>query len=250
MEPIQQPRSSFAIPVAIVFGFAMIAIAIFFTTGQSSETTPEQITAETEQSERSGTPKQVTGDDYIRGNPNAPILLIEYADYDCPFCKRYHETLSQIMDEYGVTGRVAWVYRQLPLAQLHPNAPKISQAALCVGKLGGNDAFWKFTDQVYEERSEAEYTNVTKIPDYVEQSGVDIGAYTLCMDNGETEEELMSSLEDAYNIGAQSTPYTVLVVGNQQAVIDGARSYETVKSVIENLLAQLDGTSDVEPIAE
>lgn len=242
MEPTSSSNSSIAVPIAIVLGFAMIAVAIFFTVGNNPE--PKEVTNEQTQEvggSLSSTPRPVDETDYIRGNPNAPILLIEYSDYDCPFCKQYHQTLNTIMDEYGVSGRVAWVYRQFPIAQLHPNSPKISASALCVGKLGGTDAFWNFTDTVFEERDLQEPTNVTQIPQYVTDAGVDLSAYNSCMDNGDTTGEVEASIRDAFNIGARGTPYTVLVIGNQQAVINGAQPYETVRGIIENLLAQLDG---------
>lgn len=244
MEPTPSPRSSIAIPVAIVFGFALIAIAIFFTSGSSSPAT-ENTTGEPVRNSGilSSTPRPVTEDDYIRGNPNAPILMIEYSDYDCPFCKQFHGTMNQIMDEYGVTGKVAWVYRQFPLAQLHPNAPRLSEAALCVGDIGGNDAFWKFTDRIFAEREIDEATNVTLIPDYVEMAGVDVEAYRTCMDSTEMEEVVAASVQDALNIGAEGTPYTVVVVGDQQAVINGAMSYDVVKSIVDNLIGQLEGTA-------
>lgn len=241
MEPSTSPRTSIAVPVSIVFGFALIAIAIFFT----SDRTPKPVTSVDNGGTTgilSSTPRPVDDRDYVRGNPNAPILLIEYSDYDCPFCKQYHETLNQIMDEYGVTGKVAWVYRQFPIAQLHPNSPRVSQAALCVGDLGGNDAFWNFTDLIFEEREIDEATNVARIPDYVEAVGVDKDSYTDCMNNGKTEETVTASVEDAFNIGARGTPYTVLMIGNQQAVINGAQPYETVKGIVENLISQLEGT--------
>lgn len=241
MEPTPSPRSSIAVPIAIVFGFAMIAAAIFFTTGKTN-TIVEQVETNETGGTLSSTPRPVTDADYIQGNPNAPILLIEYSDYDCPFCKEYHQTLNKIMDSYGVSGKVAWVYRQFPLAQLHPNSPKISEAALCVGSLGGSDAFWDFTDMIFEERELDEPTNVTKIPDYVEKVGVSKSEYIACMDNGTMESEVRASLEDGFNIGARGTPYTVLVVGNQQAVINGAQPYEVVQGIVENLIAQLDGT--------
>lgn len=244
MEPSHSPRSSIAIPLAIVFGFALIAIAIFFTSGNSTVSNQPNNADETTRSvgTLSSTPRPVTEDDYIRGNPNAPIVMIEYSDYDCPFCKRFHTTMNQIMDEYGVTGKVAWVYRQFPLAQLHPNAPRLSEAALCVGEIGGNDAFWDFTDRIFSERELTEATNVTLIPDYVELAGVDISAYQSCMDGTEMEEVVTASVQDAINIGAEGTPYTVVTVGDQQAVINGAMSYDVVKSIVDNLVGQLEGT--------
>ncbi len=247
MEPSQTPRSSIAIPVAIVFGFALIAIAIFFTTQNEEPAAQKANTPEQNEGILSSTPKPVTDMDYIRGNPNAPILLIEYSDYDCPFCKEYHNTLKRIMDEYGVTGKVAWVYRHFPLGQLHPNSPKISEAALCVGSLGGNDAFWDFTDLIFEERELDEATNVTKIPDYVETVGVDVDAYAACMNGTEMEERVSASVQDAFNIGANGTPYSVLIVGDQQAVINGAQPYDIVKGIVENLIGQLEGTVQTTP---
>lgn len=242
MEPNTAPQSHPAVPIAIIVGFAMIAIAIFFTAGSRTKT-PDALTGETSSSTIPlGTPRPVDSTDYIKGNPNAPILLIEYSDYDCPFCKQYHTTLNQIMDEYGVTGRVAWVYRQFPIGQLHPNSPKLSEAALCVGSIGGNDAFWKFTDMIFDKREIDEPTNPIKLPDYAKEAGVSAEEYKACMDGGKMEDAVKKSMEDAFNLGARGTPYTVIMVGTQQAVVNGNQSYDVVKSIIDNLLGQLDGT--------
>lgn len=243
MEPAPQ-QSSAAIPIAIIVGFGMIALAIFFTGNSSQDST--QIIPNTENAQQAeqilSGPRPVDASDYIRGNPNAPILLVEYSDYDCPFCKQFHETMSQILDEYGVSGRLAWVYRQFPIAELHPNSPKISEAALCVGDIGGNDAFWTFTDLIFEKRDYDEPTNVTRLAQYAETAGIERADYIACMDSGRMEQAVRDSLRDALNAGAQGTPYTLVIAGNQQAVIDGAQSYNTVDSIVGGLLDQLDGS--------
>ena len=249
MEPQSTPKPSPLIPIAIIVGFALIAIAIFFTGGKNSSL-PEALKNATNTPTTTSTPRPIDATDYIRGNPNAPILLVEYSDYDCPFCKQYHETLVQIMDEYGVTGRVAWVYRQFPITQLHPNSPKISEAALCVGSVGGTDAFWKFTDLIFEEREVEEMTNVVALPDYAVEAGVKKEDYIACMEGGKMKDQVKKSIEDAFNIGARGTPYTVIMVGTEQAVINGNQSYDTVKGIIENLLMQLDGNFDAKAAAE
>lgn len=243
MEPSSQ-QSSAAIPIAIICGFGMIALAIFFT-GNSDEQTPEKLVANKANepiTQTSSGPRPVDETDYIKGNPNAPILLVEYSDYDCPFCKQFHETMSQILDEYGISGRVAWVYRQFPIAELHPNAPKISEAALCVGEIGGNDAFWTFSDLIFEKRDYDEPTNVTRLPQYAETAGVNRADYIECMDSGRMEQVVLDSIQDGLNAGAQGTPYTLVIAGNQQAVINGAQSYNTVDNIVGGLLEQLDGT--------
>jgi protein-disulfide isomerase len=243
MDPYREaPRSHPAVPIAIVIGFAMIAIAIFFTGGRN-EAAPATSTLPPipEEDILKGTVRPVDETDFIKGNPNAPILMIEYSDYDCPFCKEYHETLTQIMNEYGITGRVAWVYRQFPLEQLHPNSPKISEAALCVGELGGSAAFWKFTDAIFNGRELQEPTNMVALPNYAAEAGVDLAAYQSCVSSGRMKERVAASVKEAFDLGAQGTPYTVLVVGSEQAVINGAQPYDVVKGIIDNLISQLDG---------
>lgn len=87
-------------------------------------------------------------DDHILGNPDAEIIIVEYSDAECPFCKSFHLTLHQVVDQYQ--GKVAWVYRHWPIPQLHPKAPKEAEAFECAGALGGNDMFWKYADKVLE----------------------------------------------------------------------------------------------------
>lgn len=242
MEP-STPRQSMAVPVAIVAGFAMIAIAIFFTGGKTATVPGEQDPAALLETEEI---RQVSEDDYILGNPNATIVMIEYSDYDCPFCKQFHTTMHQIMDEYGVTGRVAWVYRQFPLIDFHPNAPIIAQAALCVGDIGGNDAFWTFSDTVFDSRFETEPTNVTRLPQFAEEAGISRTEYQKCMDEERMLDRLKADMADGLVAGAGGTPYTVIRVGSEEAVINGAEPYGVVKGIIENLLDQLDGNIDPE----
>lgn len=243
MEPSTQ-KTSPALPIAIITGFAMIALAIFLT----SKDTPPTASVYNQQNSKdsaaasTGVSRPVSEEDYIRGNPNASIMMVEYSDYDCPFCNEFHVTMKQIMDQYGVTGRLAWVYRQFPLAELHPNSPKISEAALCVGDIGGNDAFWKFTDLIFQERNLNEPTNVTKLPQYAETSGIPKDEYVSCMNSGRMKEAVVAQIEDGFNSGARGTPYTVIMVGDQQAVINGAQPYDVVKGIVNNLIEQIDGT--------
>ncbi len=86
--------------------------------------------------------------DHIIGSATAPIVLIEYSDYQCPFCKMIHPSLKQIVSEGN--GSVAWVYRQYPLYQIHPQAIPSALAAECVAEQLGNTAFWTFTNTIFE----------------------------------------------------------------------------------------------------
>lgn len=89
----------------------------------------------------------VDENDHIRGDENAQVTIIEYSDYDCPFCSRFHETMKQVVDEYD--GQVRWVYRHFPLPQLHPNATAVAEASECVAAQEGEDAYWAFSDKYF-----------------------------------------------------------------------------------------------------
>lgn len=238
---VASPLQNAGIPVAIVLGFAMIAAAIFFSgsnaPASTAVTTPEEEQAPIEVS-------AVTEADFIRGNPNAPITVVEYSDYDCPFCKNFHDTMKLIMDDYGVTGKVSWVYRQFPLAQLHPNAPRISEAAYCVGELGGDEAFWKFSDLIFSERDVNEPTNMTRLPEFAEKAGVKRADFNTCLDSGRHTASVEASLKDGVKAGAQGTPYSVIIVGDQKAVVNGAQPYPVVKQIIDRLITQLEGGAE------
>lgn len=237
---------SILIPIAIVFGFALVAAAIFFSGGRSA---PQNVAVNTPPTNQvqptdSGSPEAVnpvTEDDWIRGNPNAPIQIVEYSDYDCPFCKNFHESMNQIIDEYGPTGEVAWVYRHFPLEQLHPNAPTIALAAECVGALGGNESFWTFSDLVFDERATNEPTNITRLEEFAVSSGVSGTDFTSCLEEQRYINEVETDFNNAIAVGGRGTPHSIIIVGDQTGVINGAQPYSFVKQSVDNLLAQIAG---------
>jgi len=86
--------------------------------------------------------------DHIIGSPTAPVVLVEYSDFQCPYCKMIHPSLKQIVADSN--GQIAWVYRDFPLYQIHPEAENSANAAECIAAQLGNDAFWKFGDSIFE----------------------------------------------------------------------------------------------------
>lgn len=239
--PAQKQSNPFIIPGAIVIGFGLIAAAIFFSGNQGAVAPVGPGTGDTDTEVVNKTVRPVDADDHILGNPNAPIVIVEYSDYDCPFCKNYHETMTRIMNDYGSTGQVAWVYRHFPIEQLHPNAPGIALASECVADLGGNEAFWTFSDLVFGEREVNAQTNVTKLTSYAERAGVTGADFDACVEEGRFIDKVNEDFADAANAGAQGTPYSLVLVGGQQGVINGAQPYEAVKQIIETLIGQIEG---------
>ena len=85
----------------------------------------------------------INEEDFVKGNSEARYVVMEWSDYECPYCGRFQESVNQLVEQ---DTDVKWVYRQFPLDGLHPNTRQKSIAALCVGKIAGNDAFWQFSD--------------------------------------------------------------------------------------------------------
>lgn len=241
----QQPKSSgnnIGVPIAIVIAALLIAGAIYLRPGG---TPPSQVVTTTEPpAQEQVTPEvevaPVTAEDHIRGNPNAPIMIVEYSDFDCPFCKNFHETLNQIMETYGADGQVAWVYRHFPIVQLHPNAPKVAEASECVAGLGGNDAFWAFADLVFGERGVNEPTDMTRLGEFARRAGVSETAFNDCLQNGTYTEKITEAVDAAVKAGARGTPHSFLIVGDQRGVINGAQRYEIISQNIEAILKLLE----------
>ena len=92
--------------------------------------------------------RPVSPDEHILGNINAKIIIVEYSDLECPFCKVFHNTMHQVVEKSN--GEVAWVYRHYPIAQLHSKAFREAEATECAWEQGGNDTFWKYTDKIFE----------------------------------------------------------------------------------------------------
>ena len=138
MDQTTTETSKFSIPLAIVVAGALIAGALYLTNSNAGE---EKKTVETPPV----TIEPISSSDHLLGSPNADIIFVEYSDFECPYCKVFHETMHKIIDEYGKDGKVAWVYRHLPIEQLHSKAAKEAEASEWAADQGGNETFLKFS---------------------------------------------------------------------------------------------------------
>lgn len=233
--------SPFGIPMAILLAAVIIAGAIIYTSSNKTATVVQQgnpLDPAAQQAAAEVEP--VTEKDHIRGNPNAPFMIVEYSDYDCPFCQRFHEYMNQAMTEYGRDGKIAWVYRHSPLPSLHPNAPKIAEAAECVAELGGNEAFWKFSDLVFT-RTLNTPTNMLSLPSFAGQAGVDADQFTSCLESGRYTAAIQEDMTLARKAGVTGTPHSYLIAGDQKVPMSGVpQDYATFKQMLDSFLAQLE----------
>ena len=234
----QSKTSTLSIPIAIVIAGALIAGAVYMGTG-SKAGTPDNKQPEVADQQESGSLDQmtpITSEDHIKGNPNAPVKIVEYSDMECPFCKRFHDTMNQVIDEYGESGEVAWVYRHFPLDQLHPvKARAEAVASECANELGGNDAFWKFTDRFFELTPSNNQTNIeTVIPQIVREIGLNESEFQTCFESGKYDQHIQDEVDNAIATGGRGTPWSILVAPNgKKFPINGAQPYGAVKQLIE-----------------
>ena len=144
-EPVQATQKyALAMPIAVIIAGVLIAGAVIYSGGKNANGNTVNAPQQQQVAQETGDLEQmipVTSEDHIRGDINAPVKIVEYSDTECPFCKRFHTTMQEVYNEYGKTGKVAWVYRHFPLDQLHSKARKEAEATECAAELGGNDKF-------------------------------------------------------------------------------------------------------------
>lgn len=251
-----------AVPISIVVAGALIAVAVFYTNsskpaaqgGNEKPTVQEEI-------------RTVQSDDHILGSSNAKVVIVEYSDTECPFCKQFHNTLHQIISEYGSSGDVAWVYRHFPLEQLHPKAPKEAEALECAADQGGNEMFWKFTNKVYEttgannaldigvyntpkevpvapngepyykQKAPRSATDAGQLSDFAKEFGLDVAKFEDCMKTNKFAARVAKDLNEVIAAGGRGTPHSIIITADgEQIPIEGAQPYNVIKTTIDTLL--------------
>lgn len=226
--------------MAIIITGVIIAGAIFLTNGSSSTgTAAQQPQAAPQQTGDLEAMTAVSSADHIRGNPNAPVKIVEYSDFECPFCKGFHATMKQVMDEYGASGKVAWVYRHFPLEQLHPvKARKEAVATECANEQGGNDAFWKYADRFFELTPSNNQTDIdTVLPQIAKEIGLNVATFNECLASTKYDQHIENEVQNAVATGGQGTPWSIVVGKDEKKYpLSGAQPYPNVKQLIEAAL--------------
>ena len=201
-----------AIPFSILVAGGMIAASVFFVNTQNKQIV-QNIPDNTDtrpQALRITIPP-ITGADHIKGNPEAPIKIVEYSDTECPFCKNFHTTMHSIIDTYGKTGQVAWVYRHFPIASLHKKAHTEAAVTECVAQQKGEDAFWNILDDIYETTPSNDGLSNETLMALAQKTGVEQTTLNTCITSEETINALKQSVADATKAGASGTPYSVII---------------------------------------
>ncbi len=176
----------------------------------------------------------VSDDDWYQGGKDAEVTIVEFSDLECPFCKTFHPTMQQVVDTYG--DKVKWVYRHFPLTSIHSKAQKEAEAAECAGELGGNVAFWKYINRVYEVTPANNGLDPAKLPEIAQEIGLNKQKFETCLNSGKHAKDVQADAQSGVAAGARGTPYSVLIAGDQKIPLSGALPFEQIKSTIDSLL--------------
>jgi len=181
--------------------------------------------------------KPITADDHILGSPEAKLTIVVYSDIECVYCKKFHSTMEQIIEEYGKNGSVRWIYRHFPLKQSHPTAPKEAEATECAAELGGNAKFWEYMNKLNNNFTPSQTNLTNQLTDIAGELGLDKNEFKACLESGRHAPKIARNGQEAVNLGAKGTPFSIIIDPEGKiAPIPGALPYEQLKEVIELVL--------------
>lgn len=175
----------------------------------------------------------------VKGDKNAKVTLVEFTDYQCPFCARhFRDTLPQIENEYIKTGKVRYVLREFPLESIHPNAFKAAEAANCSGEQG---KYWEMHDRLFANQNALAAKD---LPGHAQVVGIDSAKFQQCLDSGKYTAKVRKDLNDAQKAGMTGTPTFFLGITDPKGAeiksvrkLVGAQPYAAFKDAIDTLLA-------------
>ena len=168
----------------------------------------------------------VSAGDPSLGSQSAPVTIVEFSDFQCPFCQRVAPTLKQVRDAYGDKVRIVW--KDFPLTQIHPQAFKAGEAAHCAGDQG---KYWEFHDRLFANQQALQPSDLKK---YAADLGLDTAAFNACLDSSKHGERVRNGVAEGTRLGVNSTP-TIYINGR---MLSGAQPFEVLKGVIDEELSR------------
>ncbi len=222
------------VPASIVIAGIAIGLGLFMSGGTA---TPAQIAgqpapAAEQEVDRTDQVAEVTEADHRKGPVDAPITIVEYSDFDCPFCSRFHDSMNALV---AANDDVAWVYRHFPLEQLHPQAEGVALASECVADIAGQSAFWSFTDGYFAARGARDATpHDVLVPRLANAAGVTTASLQECLTSGRMQANVQADIDNAIATGGRGTPWSILIGPTGKTYpINGALPEAAIQQVIQ-----------------
>ena len=182
-------------------------------------------------------------DDPVLGDKNAPVTVIEFSDYECPFCKRhFDQTHQELVKKYIETGKVKLVFKDFPLSFHDPMATKEAVAANCAREQGGDKKYFEFHDEIFKRTiSNGNGQNDEKIQTIAKDLGLNTGKFTTCLSNQAQTDEVKKDIADGTAAGASGTPTFLIGKTTSNGEIDGelligAQPFAAFQAVIDPML--------------
>lgn len=225
---------TYPIAGAILLAGVLIAGAILLKDGRPSVNTNTQPKAANTQDLANVAVNPITDKDHITGNKNAKVVVVEYSDTECPFCKVFHQTMQKILKDKSVD--IAWVYRHNPIPQLHSKAVHEAEATECAFEQGGDEVFWKYIDRVFEVTTSNNGLDPKELMNIADYAGLNSSSFYTCLQSGKYTNQIEKAMEDGAKAGVNGTPTSfILVNGKVVDIIQGAQPYETVLAKLKAL---------------
>ncbi|MBI4895146.1 MAG: thioredoxin domain-containing protein [Candidatus Aenigmarchaeota archaeon] len=174
--------------------------------------------------------KTVDTDNY-EGNSSATVTVVEFSDFQCPFCARFYKTTEQeIKEKYIIPEKIKFVYKQFPL-DIHSNAQKAAEASECAKDLGGEEAFWKIHDKMFENN---EFLSISNLKKFASELNLNTTNFDSCLDSGAMADRVAADLKEGKKLGVSGTP-AFFVSGK---LIEGAQPFTIFQKAIDSELSK------------
>lgn len=211
---------NFYLPISIIIGALIVGGAAVYI--KKPQKTPE------DSKEKESTEITVTEKDHIKGISSAPVTIVEFSDFQCPYCSSFHPVLQQILDNHSTN--VRWVYKHFPLDQKHFQARPAAEASECADEQG---KFWEFAAGLFENQSRLAPGFYKEL---AQNLGLNVNQFENCFSQRKYKDKVEADYQEGIRAGVRGTPASFI----NGEMVSGAVPYETLKAAVERALSKVE----------
>jgi len=224
--------------IVAVIGVAIVAYSVGSQAMSTAATQPVDVEGLDDMTELVKLAQGVT-----RGDEDAPITIVEFADYSCPGCGTFALTVKpQVMNQFVETGKAKFIFYDFPLTSIHPHSFLAARAARCAGDQG---KFWEYQDQLFRHQAEWATKNSVEgdLDNFAEQSGLDLDAFNTCVNSDAHADVVSANMRLAFELGINQTPTIMVSAGKGMARRLANYDFQGISTEVDRLLADMNGTT-------